>query len=317
MITRRRNQLFSFCCFVALLILFLSYSTDNYSPTVLISKEEEVGQRRIPGSSSLGIDPKYEKIFGYDLLLDHFEKKSNFSRGVWNIVYDYSNGAIAHTDAIQKEDFHRKQFQLLMGPLLQCPKEHMVYFLGSQLDEEKRYCGKIQDFSKDCIVVSVGCNGEFEFEEIMVAKTDCSIEIFDCTGVWPIPEKLVGRARLHNYCLGAKDIVKDGKKFLSWPSLLAKAGVTTAPDYVKMDIERYEYEVLYSVVESRQLLPKSVALELHGPWDGFGFHIAVFLDYMFRFGGYTILDTRDNPYSPCCVEVILSHVYILPDQIKL
>jgi hypothetical protein len=306
-----KKYIFLYLAVAVVIMIVVSYPKIYQPQKEDETKINKAQETRIPGTDGVDIDPNFLQIFGYESILDHYEKKSKFSRGVWNIVFEASKGQIVNGDAFHQGDFHQRQFDTLMGPLIQCPEENVISW--GTLDEEKRYCGKIEDFqNEDCVIVSVGCNGQFEFEEAMVEETKCSIEIFDCTGEWPIPENLVGRVRLHKYCLGGKD--NEETMYMGWPSLLAKAGVTTAPDFVKMDIERSEYEVLYTVVESRKLLPKTVALELHGPWEGYGFHIAVFLDYMFRYGGYTILDTRDNPYSKCCVEVILSHMFILPDQ---
>ncbi len=191
----------------------------------------------------------------------------------------------------------------------------MIWF-GFQ-DGEKRYCGTT-DFGPDCLIISLGSDGDFSFEEDIFARTKCRIETFDCTGTWEVPMSIASRTRIHKYCIGAGENLRPDQ--LNWRSLLTKTiknhsdtlpflGLSHAPKYVKMDIEGFEYEILYEMVQTlpRHLLPETIALEVHGPWTGIGLHIAIFFDYLFRYGGYVVLDRRDA--SPCCTEIILSRVF--------
>ena len=75
---------------------------------------------------------------------------------------------------------------------------------GSIRDTEaKMACGL--EGSRSCVVVSLGSNGQWTFEEDVVARTGCRVEVFDCT-VDPqkvtVPTHLSGRVRLHYHCIG-------------------------------------------------------------------------------------------------------------------
>lgn len=190
-----------------------------------------------------------------------------------------------------------------VGPILQCPELELNSFGHS--DGEKRYCGASGDFT-NCTILSFGSAGDFTFETEIFHRTKCSVEIFDCTGTWEVPSSIAPRVRIHKYCVAAG--TNTDPLYLSWPALMAKLGLARTK-YVKMDIEGFEYEVLYEMVMSLppHLLPETIALEIHGPWTGVGLHIALFFDYLFRYGGYIVLDKRDA--STCCTEIILARVF--------
>jgi hypothetical protein len=69
--------------------------------------------------------------------------------------------------------------------------------------EAKMACGL--EGSRDCVVVSLGSNGQWTFEEDVFARTGCRVEVFDCT-VDPqkvtVPKHLRARVRLHYHCIG-------------------------------------------------------------------------------------------------------------------
>ena len=71
--------------------------------------------------------------------------------------------------------------------------------------EAKMACGL--EGRRSCVVVSLGSNGQWTFEEDIVARTGCRVEVFDCT-VDPqtvmVPKHLRERIRLHYYCIGPK-----------------------------------------------------------------------------------------------------------------
>ena len=70
--------------------------------------------------------------------------------------------------------------------------------------EAKMACG-LEGSSSSCVVVSLGSNGQWTFEEDIFARTGCRVEVFDCT-VDPqkvtVPMHLRGRVRLHYHCIG-------------------------------------------------------------------------------------------------------------------
>lgn len=70
--------------------------------------------------------------------------------------------------------------------------------------EAKMACG-LEGSNSSCVVVSLGSNGQWTFEEDIFARTGCRVEVFDCT-VDPeevtVPMHLRGRVRLHYHCIG-------------------------------------------------------------------------------------------------------------------
>ena len=68
------------------------------------------------------------------------------------------------------------------------------------------------------------------------------------------PEALRGRVHLHHVCIGARNETlgasmtewsgaKTERTFLDWPSLLQSIGLDQPPDFLKVDIEGFEYGV--------------------------------------------------------------------------
>jgi hypothetical protein len=118
-------------------------------------------------------------------------------------------------------------------------------------------------------VYSIGSANRYGWEIDVAARTNCFIEIFDCTvdEFYP-PVSLLSRIRTHKICLGDKDEVVGGKKFLNWFSLNKLTGVKGNPDFLKMDIEGFEYrvvEALYKTFlkEGGGNLPLQIAFEQH------------------------------------------------------
>ena len=70
--------------------------------------------------------------------------------------------------------------------------------------EAKMACG-LEGSNSSCVVVSLGSNGQWTFEEGIFARTGGRVEVFDCT-VDPeevtVPMHLRGRVRLHYHCIG-------------------------------------------------------------------------------------------------------------------
>jgi hypothetical protein len=83
-----------------------------------------------------------------------------------------------------------------------------------------------------------------------------------------------------------------------------------------------EYDVMREIVESGQHLPLQISMEIHTVIDGFPHgkfgklswvmrwkkesEVALFMDYLYRFGGYLLIDRHDNPICPHCSEVVLA-----------
>ncbi|KAI3659303.1 hypothetical protein MP638_003519 [Amoeboaphelidium occidentale] len=114
------------------------------------------------------------------------------------------------------------------------------------------------------VVFSVGSNGDFSFEESMikVLGSNTKIYTFDCTGQWDPPSEQI---TFVNVCLGSSDFVDGNKRqFKSWASILSDLKIKKI-DFLKMDIEGFEWVVLPAILEHKVLdeLPVQISFEVH------------------------------------------------------
>jgi len=186
---------------------------------------------------------------------------------------------------------------------------------------EKHACG-LSELQAPCSVVSIGCKGIWDFEIAVFAKTPCHIHTFDCTvhSRIMVPERIRSRTSLHRVCIAARSYTdpRTHRVFEDWPTLLKRVGMPIqAPSFLKMDIEGFEYQVLRAVLgshhlatgtskatEALSLWPTQIAMELHFQTQmrELPFHgrlvsvgeIALFMDFLWRQGGYTLIDRRDH-----------------------
>ena len=194
-------------------------------------------------------------------------------------------------------------------------------------DDEKRACGLQQlqylnvantsDGKHDCVIYSVGSNNQWGFEISVVANTKCRVETFDCTvnaDVRP-PSNIANRVRLHRVCISDSDYVRDGRQYLTWKSVNKLTGIQNSPTFLKMDIEGYEFPVLRSIIDAGEYLPLQIAVEVHfirfeqGVPD-FRYvstaELLAFMQYIYKFGGYYLIDRNDNRFCPHCTEIVLA-----------
>ena len=141
--------------------------------------------------------------------------------------------------------------------------------------------------AKDCVVVSVGCQNDYRFEEYLYRTTSCRVEVFDCTGKgrgWKVPEWIRSRVTLHDLCLGVPQwrynqtrnryqmVVAPSRKqtyeTVTYHEMLAKAGLTVAPTFLKLDCEGCEVDLFRSLIDDGDtyLLPDQIAAEMHYPY---------------------------------------------------
>jgi len=159
-----------------------------------------------------------------------------------------------------------------IGPACKRPLE--IY--GSA-DDEKRACGlksfmqKKSSFDEthsvpsNCVVFSIGSNNQWGFEEAIFKSTFCRIEVFDCTvkNSSSPPAAIQPRTKLHFICLGEFDEIKNGRRYMTWNSIIALTSLTHPPTFLKMDIEGYEFPVMKSIIDGGKLLPLQIAMEIH------------------------------------------------------
>jgi hypothetical protein len=242
----------------------------------------------------------------------------------WNSILPFILERESDEVANNKGNRHR-EFNYLgpIGPT--CASEWVSYGTG---DEEKRVCGGLQLYrhqhnkamtiegrteskSKNCIVYSVGSNNQYLFEEDVFKRTKCFIEIFDCTvNTFTPPAYIKSRIRTHKVCLGSKTEVIEGRQFMNWTSLNALTGLSTNPDFLKMDIEGYEYPVLHSIIDSGENFPLQIAMELHISHIGskrrhmYPAELIAFMNYLRVFGGYYLVNRRDG--CSMCTEIVVA-----------
>eukprot|EP00808_Paulinella_micropora_P002446 g66177.t1 len=236
-----------------------------------------------------------------------------FSKLQWRAISDYLDRLPFHKWA--DTAFHPREehkYDVLGPPALQCLHPELY----SSGDEERHACGLSR--LPTCVVLSVGSNNQWEFEEAIAAQTNCTIHTYDCTlsSEPQIPPSIAHRVHFHPWCLGSHDSIKNGRQFYSFASLLRQSNLTQVPHYVKMDIEGDEYEVIFSMIET-QLQPLQLTFEFHAQNSyevaGHKAHryremaeIALFGNYLWERGGYYLLHSRPNPHTLTCVEVMFA-----------
>ena len=153
--------------------------------------------------------------------------------------------------------------------------------------------------SEDCVVVSVGSENIWHFEQAVFTHTRCRVHVFDCTTLnnvslttevaggrrlsnrhaaqefggreWAVPSALRSRVQLHRKCLGKPQYKTWGHQLgtehiISWPQLLDLIGLGRRPPaLLKIDCEGCEVQLFRELMDSQQqdLLPEQIAVELH------------------------------------------------------
>ena len=256
------------------------------------------------------------------------DKRLDWSRNLaFHIEHEYNNLASIPRDRPRDLSFPHSHSRFnLLGPI--GPNCTFLESYGSG-DEEKRVCG-LQKIPKNesCIVVSIGSNNEWLFEESIFKSTSCITHVFDCTvasNVEP-PSYTRGRVFLHKVCIGDGDFVsKESRHYLTWQSLLAHANISTTPSFVKMDIEGWEYSVLRNIIDSGKHIPDQIGFEMHfSTYPMHNLHwtrrfkspseLAIFMDFLFRFGNYYLVDRHDNHFCSQCSELLIAR---FPDKSRI
>ncbi len=185
-------------------------------------------------------------------------------------------------------------------------------------DEDEDEEDSKKELNGDCVVFSIGSNNQWMFEEAIINQTSCRVETFDCTMDKQIkpPKHLRHRVRLHPLCLSDRQYTVEDREYVTWHQILEQVGLKTAPTFLKMDIEGYEFPVLKSIIDAGIQLPLQISMELHIVRHEFGvpqytrrvssMELHSFIQYVYEFGGYYLIDRHDNPYCRVCSEIVLA-----------
>jgi len=122
------------------------------------------------------------------------------------------------------------------------------------------------DTTNVCVIISIGSNGNFAFEQGMKTFTGdkCKIYTFDCTGSWSDPS-----TNFYPWCVSGKDEVRDGKIYKRLITIMTDLGLTQI-SYLKVDVEGYEWEMMPDILDetNKIALPHQISFELHtGAWQ--------------------------------------------------
>lgn len=196
-------------------------------------------------------------------------------------------------------------------------------------DEQKR--------TEKCQVLSIGGNDNWKFE-IAMADRGCETHTFDCTLPGDgLPRRKPDRPDIHfyPYCMHARNFTDaHGRSYLTYASMLQEAGLLThhhpqqkPPDYLKMDIEGFEYEIFTQMIQEertlqahdassfgRSIMPLQIQVELHWGTRMHGVkwmprtlsagELALFSGMMYMGGGYLPIHLDFNPHCTPCMEVL-------------
>ena len=138
----------------------------------------------------------------------------------------------------------------------------------------------------DCLIYSVGSNGDFSFESSMkYVMPHCEIHTFD-SNYYKCPEQI---CFFHQMTFGNGTHPKDSK---TWEKVVQSLNHgDRSIDILKIDIEGAEYDFFPSMLNSAKLsLPRQVLVELH-PRDGNDIH--KFFEEL-RASNYVIFNKEPN-----------------------
>ncbi len=130
------------------------------------------------------------------------------------------------------------------------------WLFGSETDGAKFLCA--DNLPKgNCIVYSLGSRKDFSFEIDVVAKMKCKVHTFDCTVGDVRADELPHGVTFHPWCIGSEDALKPFvsdlydsagavAQYYTMSTIMRMLGHSYV-DVLKMDIERFEFDVLKSL----------------------------------------------------------------------
>ena len=230
---------------------------------------------------------------------------------------EHAEGALVEPEGARRFD--------LFDPFLTCPDGRAPVRFGAASDGGKFICADVLN-APDCVVYSLGSNGDFAFEETILERTACTVVTFDCTS----EARVVNPRHLYvKKCLGsAERMAGDPGSWITLEAAMASMGHADLA-LLKIDIEGAEYDVLSEWTQDAPGLPRQVAVEVHYDWiywmtpafrDSkdtsnllWPMHkmrladLALFMSHLTG-AGYGVVSREDNDRSPHCSEFTLLRV---------
>ena len=218
-------------------------------------------------------------------------------------------------------------FEAILPPEGPACLEKLSMF-GKTHDTQKPICNVGDKLFKDgnCDILSFGSNNQWDTEIEIHKMTRCRSHTFDCTSSASQPNNIRDRAFFYKLCIGDHNY-KDaaGLEYVTWTTALKRAGMTGSPDYLKMDIEGFEFQVLRNLIYDGHLLPDQIALEIHQltfppgsgnpasflSWAGRTKDLDELLSFflMLYEKGFRLSFVDHDTVCGTCLEVLLSRVY--------
>jgi len=239
----------------------------------------------------------------------HKQCWADMRRKVWLAELDKLEELSPANRAKFKQPIYRWQPFELLPSTYDCDYNN-IRRVGGDGDGGKWICEPL--FAKSgCVIVSIGSNGNFEFERGMKAFTQdkCKLYTFDCTGNWKDDS-----TEFHPWCVGGKDFTDSDGRIYKRLSTIVNDLKLTGISYLKMDVEGAEWQVLPDILrESNEVaLPNQISFELHTykmDWmktkDGDWMEPMIWLGRLIDSAGYRVAIAERNTLCTFCSEYII------------
>lgn len=218
----------------------------------------------------------------------------------------------------------------LFQPYINCPGgKKSMRRLGDTGDGGKWLCQDLLE-RDECVVFSLGSNGQYDFEEALLKETPCTIYTFDCTydGI-----SLGARHKYIKKCIGSMEKEGSDPRFITLSNAVREVGVNKI-NLLKIDIEGYEFDEIATWTIQDSWLPEQISIEVHHSeaiyaggskdetshykvqdfsnllWPAHHLTLSDLALFFGHFGrlGYAIASREDNPFGTCCSEFLLLQV---------
>jgi len=176
-------------------------------------------------------------------------------------------------------------------------------------------CGTFIRDGFNCVVYSLGSNDQFDFEDAVLQKSNCSVHTFDCTSK-PPPKQLSHRHHFHDICIGASTSGSAKLRFNFKPlqQVMSELGHSRL-SAMKWDVEGFEYDLFRELLRDKGRLPREAMFEIHyrshmrarTPWHTREIHageLAVAAIDLYD-AGYRVISSKPNSGCSSCFEYTL------------